>query len=122
MNRLYLIAIAVTALAVASPAGHADERPATARGESAPEGMRSSLPATLALAEDPIRASFERMLTHEPNWVTPPLPAGFEQDPLIEAIFRPLWRNPNGGRRAPASRFAADSVPFSDTGRPEACR
>jgi hypothetical protein len=43
-------------------------------------------------ATDPVVLSFERMLNHEPNTLAPPIPAGFEADPLIVAMVDPLRR------------------------------
>lgn len=44
------------------------------------------------LHQDPVSASFQRMLTHEPNNIAPASPANFEHDPLIEAFALPALR------------------------------
>lgn len=46
----------------------------------------------MSLHQDQVTASFQRMLTHEPNSVAPAIPADFERDPLIDALAAPLLR------------------------------
>lgn len=41
-------------------------------------------------ADDPVRASFDRMLDHRPSAHVPPVPGGSDPDPLIAALVRPL--------------------------------
>lgn len=57
------------------------------------------------LSGDPVTASFLRMLTHEPNPVAPPAPAGVEKDPLIEALALPLLRWSAGIKKQTAQRM-----------------
>lgn len=60
-------------------------------------GQRGSHPlaraqATQATDDDPVAASFARMLDHEPNRAPVAVPAGFGEDPLYAAIVVPLHR------------------------------
>ena len=81
--------LVVAALAVSGP-------PAVADGETGSVQLARMLDqppgARMVLSKDPVTASFQRMLNHEPNRVAPPIPASFERDPLIEALVLPLLR------------------------------
>lgn len=70
------------------------------------------------VSHDPVTASFQRMLTHEPNSVAPPPPKNFERDPLIETVALPLlrWSAANGQRQAHECRRVLPGV------RNERCR
>lgn len=48
------------------------------------------LAATPSFATDPVRASFDRMLTHEPVATAPPAAPQAPADPLIAALVVPL--------------------------------
>lgn len=80
--------IIVAALAVSSASAFADNDPTRGR----PEHMLESVPAATTRSDDPVLASFRRMLTHEPNRVAPPVLANFESDPLIAALALPVLR------------------------------
>lgn len=48
--------------------------------------------ALASLRRDQVTASFQRILTDAPSNVAPAVPAGFERDPLIEALALPVLR------------------------------
>ena len=50
-----------------------------------------ALPAAVPLADDPLVASFQRMLTHTLTPTMPPVPPGFDVDLLTVAVVQPLW-------------------------------
>lgn len=49
-------------------------------------------PAGAAAAEDPVRASFQRMLAHEASHVAPQPPGSVGEDPLRAAVSAVLWQ------------------------------
>lgn len=89
-------------LAAASPSAFADDVSATAK---VGRMLESSLPGgAIELSDDPVLASFQRMLAHEPNRAAPQVPANFERDPLIEALVLPLLRWSATHRRQATAR------------------
>lgn len=92
-------------------------RPAAAHAPAVPQGPADPLTAALvaplrdgvtrapaARPNDPVAESFARMLSHEPHWAAPALPAGTGTDPLIAAVARPLLRAPYGTLSVPLAR------------------
>jgi hypothetical protein len=50
----------------------------------------TAAPVLTESSEDPLAASFARMLRHAPSGHVPPLPVATSPDPLIEAVVLPL--------------------------------
>lgn len=72
----------------------------------------AAAPAAIAIKvddADPVRASFARMLQHEPTRHAVPPPAG-PRDPLVDALVRPL--------RGSAPVTLATSTPAAMAGNP----
>ncbi|MCG3188449.1 MAG: hypothetical protein LKCHEGNO_00439 [Burkholderiaceae bacterium] len=90
---------------------------AAAHAPAVPQGPADPLTAALVVPlrdgatraaashpSDPVAESFARMLSHEPHWAAPALPAGTGTDPLIAAVARPLLRATYGTVNAPLAR------------------
>jgi hypothetical protein len=81
--------IVVTAFSFLGTAAFADNAAAADRPDRLPPSRQGT---QTALSDDPVLSSFQRMLSHEPNRIAPPVPAHFEADPLIEALALPVLR------------------------------
>jgi hypothetical protein len=78
-----------SALSTPVPLAHRDDPLAAAIASALAAGTSPAEP-RVPLSADPVVASFERLLRHVPSRHLPPVPQGFEPDPLIAAVAAPL--------------------------------
>lgn len=63
---------------------------------------------------DPVTASFQRLLGHQPTRTAPAVPPGFAADPLRSSLSAVLWEKPG-----PSFHVLANSTPVSPPTRPK---